>query len=298
MKIKKAIIPSAGLGTRLLPATFAQPKEMLPVGRKPTIQYVVEELANAGISDILIITGRNKRAIEDHFDIDYTLLENLKQHGKNKLLEQMSFLEKLKVNIFITRQSKPTGLADAVLLGEAFIENEPFAVALGDTIIKSSKKNNNYLKRLCEFHLKKNSYGTIGVEPVSLEQVSKYGIIEGNQDNEGIYKVLNLIEKPLPSEAPSNLAINGRYVFNPEIFDCIKKTKIGIGNERQLTDSIRILLDLKKNDIWAICMKKGEKRYDIGNPLDYAKAFIELCLDDSEIKDDLIIFLKKFIKNL
>ncbi|MHA1270783.1 MAG: UTP--glucose-1-phosphate uridylyltransferase [Candidatus Helarchaeota archaeon] len=296
MRIRKAIIPSAGLGTRLLPATFAQPKEMLPVGRKPTIQYVVEELSNAGITDILIITGRNKRAIEDHFDIDYTLLENLKQHGKTKLLEQMSFLEKLKVNIFITRQSRPTGLADAVLLGESFIENEPFAVALGDTIIKSDKKHTNYLKRLCLFHIQENLLATIGVEDVNIEHVSRYGIIDGIEKGEGIYKIKNLIEKPSPDNAPSTLAINGRYVFSPEIFNCIKNTPIGYGNEKQLTDSIKILLD--KGEVWALCMNSGEKRYDIGNPLDYAKAYIELCLDDPEIENELKDFIKKLAQTL
>jgi UTP--glucose-1-phosphate uridylyltransferase len=296
MRIRKAIIPSAGLGTRLLPATIAQPKEMLPVGRKPTIQYVVEELSNAGIRDILIITGRNKRAIEDHFDTDYALLENLEERGKNKLLEEMKFLEKLKVNIFITRQSKPTGLADAVLLGEAFIDNEPFAVSLGDTIIKSSKSHINYLKRLSTFHIQENAICTIGVEEVDIENVSKYGIIDGIKKGNGIYIIKNLVEKPKKEESPSNLAINGRYIFNAEIFDCIKKTKIGFGSERQLTDSIKILLNRGK--IWAIQMNEGEKRYDIGNPLDYAKAYVELSLEDPEISTGLRTFLKELTKKL
>ncbi|MHA1231010.1 MAG: UTP--glucose-1-phosphate uridylyltransferase [Candidatus Helarchaeota archaeon] len=296
MKIRKAIIPSAGLGTRLLPATFAQPKEMLPVGRKPTIQYVVEELSNAGIKDILIITGRNKRAIEDHFDIDYNLLENLRQKGKKKLLEQMSFLEKLNVNIFITRQSRPTGLADAVLLGESFVKNEPFAVALGDTIIKSEMTHNNYLKRLCTFHIEHNPLATIGIEPVEKDQVSRYGIIDGTENDTGIYLIKDLIEKPTPEKAPSTLAINGRYIFNSDIFECIKETEIGIGGERQLTDSIKLLLN--KGEVWGVSMKKGEKRYDIGNPLDYAKAYIELSLEDPEINDDLKIFIKNLANKL
>ncbi|MBD3230091.1 MAG: NTP transferase domain-containing protein [Candidatus Lokiarchaeota archaeon] len=296
MKIKKAIIPSAGLGTRLLPATFAQPKEMLPVGRKPTIQFVVEELANAGIKDILIVTGRNKRAIEDHFDMDHTLIENLRDKGKNKLLKQLQFLKDLNVDIFFTRQSKPTGLADAVLLGEAFIDDEPFVVSLGDTIIKSKNYKSNYLKRLCKFHIEKKSFGTIGVEEIAREEVFRYGIIEGINCDENVIKIKNLIEKPSPDTAPSNLAINGRYVFNPEIFDCIRKTTIGYGNERQLTDSIRLLL--KSGDIWAVKMLEGEIRYDIGNPFDYAKAYIELSLDDPAIKNQLISYLKELIKQI
>ena len=296
MRIRKAIIPSAGLGTRLLPATIAQPKEMLPVGRKPTIQYVVEELSNAGIRDILIITGRNKRAIEDHFDTDYALLENLEERGKDKLLEEMKFLEKLKTNIFITRQSKPTGLADAVLLGEAFIDNEPFAVSLGDTIIKSSKSHTNYLKRLSNFHIQENAICTIGVEEVAIENVSKYGIIDGIKKSNGTYIIKNLVEKPKKEESPSNLAINGRYIFNAEIFECIKKTEIGFGSERQLTDSIKILLN--KGNVWALQMNEGEKRYDIGNPLDYAKAYIELSLEDPEISTGLRTFLKELTKKL
>lgn len=291
MRIRKAIIPSAGLGTRLLPATIAQPKEMLPVGRKPTIQYVVEELSNAGIRDILIITGRNKRAIEDHFDTDYALLENLEERGKNKLLEEMKFLDKLRVNIFFTRQSKPTGLADAVLLGEAFIDNEPFAVALGDTIIKSTKSQTNYLKRLSVFHTKEDALCTIGVEEVDIENVSKYGIIDGIKKDKGTYIIKNLVEKPKKEESPSNLAINGRYIFNAEIFECIKKTKIGFGAERQLTDSIRVLLS--RGSVWALQMNEGEKRYDIGNPLDYAKAYVELSLEDPEISEGLRTFLKE-----
>jgi len=293
--IKKAVIPAAGLGTRLLPATYAQPKEMLPCGRKPTIQYVVEELAAAGVKDILIITGRTKRALEDHFDHDLSLFEKLENSGKIKLLEEMKFIEKLHLNIFFTRQAQPTGLADAIYLAKDFIDNESFYVALGDTIILSNPLG-QFLRRLMKVHSEKSAAGTIGLEKVRKEDVKNYGIISGTQTAEGIWNVKDLIEKPNIKAAPSQLAICGRYIFTSEIFSAIEKTPVGLGNEKQLTDSIIKLLD-EKEEVWGLEMSTGERRYDIGNPTTYAIAFIELSLQDAEISKALKPYLKDLVKN-
>lgn len=297
--IKKAVIPAAGLGMRLLPATYAQPKEMLPCGRIPTIQYVVEELVAAGVKDILIITGRTKRALEDHFDPDFAFLEKLENSGKKELLEEMSFfstLKKSKVNIFFTRQAKPTGLADAIYLAKDFVEEEPFHVALGDTVIYT-KPLGNCLHRLNQVHDKKKSSCTILLEKVKKEETQKYGIINGTKISEGIWQITDLIEKPAPDVAPSQLAICGRYIFTPQIFPAIDKTPKGIGNEKQITDSIKILLK-EGAEIWGIEVDKNEERYDIGDPLTYAVSFIELSLHDPEIRKYLVPYLKNRVKTL
>ncbi|MFX1293429.1 MAG: UTP--glucose-1-phosphate uridylyltransferase [Promethearchaeota archaeon] len=295
MKIKKAVIPAAGLGTRLLPATYAQPKEMLPCGRKPTIQYVVEELVAAGVEDILIITGRTKRALEDHFDPDYSFLNRLKNSGKSTLYDEMKFL-KLGVNFFFTRQATPTGLADAIYLAKDFVGDEPFYVALGDTIIQSNPLG-LYLTQLAELHSKKSSIGTIGLEKVEKKDIYKYGIISGTQKKQGIWKINDVVEKPALEVAPSQIAICGRYVFTPDIFRAIEKTSIGIGSEKQITDSIKILIS-ERSEIWGLEIANDGKRYDVGNPITYAVAFIELCLKDSEIVEFLSSYLKNLVKRL
>lgn len=295
--IKKAVIPSAGRGTRLLPATYALPKEMLPCGVKPTIQYVVEELAAAGIKDILIITGRSKRALEDHFDPDPTLIEALEHAGNNAILEEMPFNEKLKeIHFYFTRQAKPTGLAEAVSLAKEFVDDDPFFVALGDTII-ISQPSGNYLNRLAELHSEQSAVGTIGLEKVPKEDTTKYGVIKGTDYGEGIWEISDLVEKPKIEAAPSQLAICGRYIFNPDLFQAIEKTPIGIGNEKQLTDSIKILID-EGCSIWGLEMDKNEKRYDIGNPFTYSQAFIELSLQDPRINKQLRPYLKDLIKKI
>jgi len=294
--IKKAVIPAAGLGTRLLPATFAQPKEMLPCGRKPAIQYVIEELAAAGVKDVLIITGRAKRALEDHFDPDYSLLETLKNSGKEALHKEMEFLERLDMNFYFTRQAKPTGLADAIYLAKEWVGGEPFIVALGDTIIISEPLG-QYLKRLSKLHREKSSSGVIGLENVVKEDVQKYGIIEGTEETDGKWRIKDLIEKPTPDDAPSQLAICGRYIFTDAIFPAIERTPIGIGHEKQITDSIKILIE-QGAEVWGLLMKGKEKRYDIGNPTTYAIAFIELSLIDPEIGNNLRSYLKDLIKRM
>ena len=294
MKIKKAVIPAAGLGTRLLPATLAQPKEMLPCGKKPTIQYVVEELKAAGVEDILFITGYAKRALEDHFDLGSLI--RFENSGKSEIIKEMqTTFSNLK--FFFTRQEKPIGLADAIGLAKEFVADEPFFVALGDTIIHSDEPG-DYLKRLAQIHSEKSSVGTILLEEVAKIDVKKYGIIEGNKISPRVWQITNLIEKPTPEKAPSQVAVCGRYLFTSEIFKAIKKTEPGVGNEMQLTDSIRILLG-EGREIWGLEIDETkERRYDIGNALTFAMAFIELCLKDREIATDLKPYLKELVKKI
>jgi len=280
MKIEKAVIPVAGLGTRLLPATKSQPKEMLPVGRKPVVQYVVEEIINADISQILFITGRKKTAIGDHFDADPELIKKLKESGKFSLLNDLEY-EKDVSDFYYIRQSVQAGLADAIRLARNFVGKQPFIVALGDSIIRSSD-NSNLLKRMVDVHLKTKSDCTIAVEEVPENDVYKYGIIElKDRGTSNVCEVKDLIEKPEIGKAKSNLAIAARYVFNPVIFDFIDKTMPDDGGELQLTDSIRLMI---KRDYKVHCVKlnEGEKRYDIGNFESYFKAFTDFALLDDK----------------
>ena len=276
MKIEKAVIPVAGLGTRLLPATKSQPKEMLPVGRKPVVQYVVEEIINADIPQILFVTGRKKTAIEDHFDSDAELIKKLKESGKSSLLKDLEY-EKDVSDFYYIRQSVQAGLADAIRLGRNFVGREPFIVALGDSIIRSSD-NNNLLKRMVDVHLKTNSACTIAVEEVPENEVYKYGIIELKDKGS---EVKDLIEKPEIGKAKSNLAIAARYVFNPVVFDFIDKTMPDDGGELQITDSIRLMLQ-NGHKVHCVKLVDGEKRYDIGNFESYFKSFIDFALLDDK----------------
>ncbi len=280
-KITKCIIPAAGLGTRLLPATKSQPKEMVPVGRKPVIQHVVEEAVGAGITEILVITGARKRSIEDHFDRDHQLQQMLKEKGNSALLREIDFLDRLNARIFYTRQSEPTGLADAVLLGESFVGGEPFAVSLGDTIIQSYE-GGSFLWKLIDSHVRSGATATVAVEEVEPERLGRFGVVKPRMIDGLSMRLEDLVEKPSPKEAPSNLAIAARYVFEPDIFDAIRRTPLGYGGERQLTDAIRILLAEGK-PVWAFKLNEREKRHDIGDLRTYATAFVDMCLADPEI---------------
>ena len=267
--IRKAVIPAAGLGTRFLPATKAQPKEMLPVVDKPVIQYVVEEAISSGIEDILIITGTGKRAIEDHFG---------KGELKNEFLDEIDEMMN-NVNLFYTRQREPLGLGDAVYHAKSFVGEEAFALLLGDTItIPGCTKE--MIKKYEEFKT-----SIIAVEEVPREKMSSYGIIKGKEVEGNIHLVEDLVEKPSPEEAPSNLAILGRYILTPRIFDVIERTSPGKGNEIQLTDALRLV----REKIYAYVYKG--KRYDIGNKLDWIKSNIELSLTDERFKSELEHFL-------
>ncbi|MHA1126007.1 MAG: UTP--glucose-1-phosphate uridylyltransferase [Candidatus Heimdallarchaeota archaeon] len=287
----KGIIPAAGLGTRMLPATKSQPKEMLPVAKKPVIQYIVEELEEAGIRDILIITGKDKRAIDDHFDRDPILLADLKRRNKVAQVQDLEALESLDVQIFYVRQAVPTGLADAVYQAKRFVNGEDFVVALGDTIIDSNQKP-HHLNRLINYHKETNAFCSLSTERIPPEHSSRYGILDVTACPEnGHFTVNDLIEKPAIEDAPSDLAICGRYIFKPEIFNFIEKIEQGFGNEKQLTDAIRASRTAGK--IIALELNDDERRYDIGSFSLYAKAFVDMCLKDNEIGPDLRAHLKQ-----
>ena len=262
MSITKAVIPAAGLGTRFLPATKAQPKEMLPIVDKPTIQYIVEEAVASGITDILIITGRNKRAIEDHFDRSIELEMELEHKGKTALLKQVRQISDL-VDVQYVRQKTPQGLGHAILCAKNFVGNEPFAVLLGDDIVDAEVP---CLKQLIDQYDHYN--GTIlGVQKVSQENVNKYGIVKGKALDEHLYMVEDLVEKPSVEEAPSNVAILGRYIITPEIFPLLEKTQPGAGGEIQLTDALKALA--KNKQVWAY--EFAGRRYDVGDKLGFWK---------------------------
>jgi UTP--glucose-1-phosphate uridylyltransferase len=288
MKVRKAIIPAAGLGTRFLPATKAQPKEMLPIVDKPTLQFIIEEAIESGIEEILIITGRNKSSIENHFDKSVELELELEKSGKVELLEEIRKISDM-VNIHYIRQKEPKGLGHAIHCAKSFIGNEPFAVLLGDYIVYNPEKP--CLKQMIEIY---DEYKTtiLGVQEVSADDVSKYGIVDGKNIEDGVYKVKNLVEKPSLEEAPSNIAILGRYIINPAIFNILENVKPGKGGEIQLTDGLK---DLAKIEAMYAYVFKG-KRYDVGNKLGFLEATVEFALRRDEIKDEFLEFLKETVK--
>ncbi|CDR62667.1 UTP--glucose-1-phosphate uridylyltransferase GalU [Staphylococcus schweitzeri] len=283
-KIKKAIIPAAGLGTRFLPATKAMPKEMLPILDKPTIQYIVEEAARAGIEDIIIVTGRHKRAIEDHFDSQKELEMVLKEKGKSELLEKVQYSTEL-ANIFYVRQKEQKGLGHAISSARQFIGNEPFAVLLGDDIVESEVPA---VKQLIDVY-EETGHSVIGVQEVPEADTHRYGIIDPLTKKGRQYEVKKFVEKPAQGTAPSNLAIMGRYVLTPEIFDYLKTQKEGAGNEIQLTDAIERMNN--DNQVYAYDFE-GE-RYDVGEKLGFVKTTIEYALKDDSMREELTRFIKE-----
>jgi UTP--glucose-1-phosphate uridylyltransferase len=288
-KVRKAIIPAAGLGTRFLPVTKASPKEMLPIVDKPTIQYIVEEARKSGIEDILIITSKGKRAIEDHFDAVPELEENLKAKGKKEMLKMVE--ETTGLNMYFKRQSHPRGLGDAVLTAKSFVGNEPFVVMLGDDLMEDKVP---LTKQLVD-SFEETGASTLAVLPVPHEEVSKYGVIDPSEEVEkDLYNVSKFVEKPAVDEAPSNLAIIGRYVLTPEIFNILEKQGLGEGNEVQLTDAIDTLN--KKQRVFAKVFN-GD-RYDVGNKFGFLKTNIEYGLKHPETKDELKTYIKELAKEL
>lgn len=282
MKIKKAIIPAAGLGTRFLPATKAMPKEMLPIVDKPTIQYIVEEAIESGIEDIIIVTGRGKRAIEDHFDHSVALEKILYEKGKFDLLEEVQKSSKL-VDIHYIRQKEPKGLGQAVWCARKFIGNEPFAVLLGDDIVQSEKP---CLKQLMEQYERYNA-SILGVQQVPMVNVSRYGIIEADSIGDRLYSVKSLIEKPIESKAPSNLAIMGRYILNPAIFNILAELEPGAGGEIQLTDALSQLN--KYEAIYAYDF--DGTRYDVGEKMGFIQTTIEMALTHRDLREELLKYI-------
>lgn len=279
----KAVIPAAGFGTRLLPATKSQPKEMLPVYDKPAIQHVIEEAKASGIDDILIVTGRNKRSIEDHFDKSYELEYTLQKSGKDRVLKQVRKITDL-ADVCYVRQKNINGLGDAIACAERHIGDEPFAVLLGDSITRSKTP---LTKQLIDVYNQKNA-SAIAIREVSSDRINRHGIAEASQISDGIYKISNLVEKPSPENAPSNLAVVGRYVLTPDVFDKIRDTEPGFNGEVQLTDALS-----KLDEIYGV-MFAGDV-FNIENRLEWLKSSIDFALGDDEFRDDLIGYMKTFM---
>lgn len=282
MQVKKAIIPAAGLGTRFLPATKAQPKEMLPIVDKPTIQYIIEEAIASGIEEILIITGRNKKCIEDHFDKSVELEMELEKTGKCELLELVKDISDM-VDIHYIRQKEPKGLGHAIHCAKTFVGNEPFAVLLGDDVVDARRP---CLKQLIDCY---DEYKTsiLGVQEVAKENVNKYGIVNGIHIENRVYKVKDLVEKPSIEEAPSNVAILGRYIITPTIFKILENTKPGKGGEIQLTDALRTLIN--QEAMYAYNFEG--RRYDVGDKLGFLEATVEYALKRDDLREDFINYL-------
>lgn len=290
MKIRKAIIPAAGLGTRFLPATKAQPKEMLPIVDKPAIQYIVEEAVASGIEDIIVVTGRGKRAIEDHFDKSYELEDTLEKKMKFDILEEVRGISEL-CNIHYIRQKEPLGLGHAIYCAHRFIGDEPFGVLLGDDIVNGEKPS--LLQLIEEYDQYKSPI--LGVQPVPHEDVSKYGIISINQKlKEDFFSLDDMVEKPKMNEAPSNFAVLGRYILTPDIFEILSKTPPGKGEEIQLTDAIKELNKTKQ--VYAKYFEGN--RYDIGDKFGFIKATVEMALEREDISGQLTKYLEELTASL
>ena len=286
-KVRKAVIPAAGLGTRFLPATKSQPKEMVPVIDKPTIQYVVEEAVGAGITDILVITGRGKRAIEDHFDRNFELEFYLEQGKKNEELEQVQAISEM-ADIHYIRQRDPLGLGHAVSVARQHVGSEPFAVLLGDDIMVDDSK---LLRSMLDVY---DRYGrsVVAVLKVPREDIRNYGCVTPEVMEENLVRIRSIVEKPKPEDAPSNLAVIGRYVFTPEIFDALDRITPGAGGELQLTDAISLLLQTQT--VFGYAFETG--RYDIGKKIDFLRATVELALDRADLGDEFRSFLADLVQ--
>ena len=286
-KVRKAVIPAAGLGTRFLPATKSQPKEMVPVIDKPTIQYVVEEAVGAGITDILVITGRGKRAIEDHFDRNFELEFYLEQGKKHEELEEVQAISEM-ADIHYIRQRDPLGLGHAVSVARQHVGSEPFAVLLGDDIMVDDSR---LLKSMLEVY---ERYGrsVVAVLEVAREDIKNYGCVTPEVMEENLVRVRSIVEKPKPEDAPSNLAVIGRYVFTPEIFDALDRITPGAGGELQLTDAIALLM--KSQTVYGLVFETG--RYDIGKKIDFLRATVELALDREDLGDEFKAFLSDLVQ--
>lgn len=283
-KVRKAVIPAAGLGTRFLPATKAQPKEMLPIVDKPTLQYIIEEAVASGIEEILIITGRNKKSIEDHFDKAVELELELENKGKKDLLEIVQGISNM-INIHYIRQKEPKGLGDAIYCARHFIGDEPFAVMLGDDIVDNEVP---CLKQLMDAY---EEYRTtiLGVQKVDMKDTDKYGIIAAKHIEDRVYKVKDLVEKPEPGKAPSNIAILGRYIITPEIFDILEDLPEGKGGEIQLTDALK---ELSRKEAMYAYNFQG-RRYDVGDKLGFLEATVDFALKRPELKEGFMQYLRK-----
>jgi len=294
MSVDIAVVPVAGRGTRLLPVAKSQPKEMLPVGRKPVVQYVVEELARCGVGRLLFITGPGKTAIENHFDIDTELIANLRETGKEELLAELAF-EREDLEYFYTRQRRQLGLGHAVLCARPVVGNQPFVVALGDSIIGLHAQSRIVREMIDEFEAS-GAGAVIAFEEVPHEEVVQYGIASPRNGTTELFELNDLIEKPGLNEAPSNLAVAARYVFSPDIFDYLAETPPGKGGEIQVTDAIRMLIRSGRT-VLGMRLPPSEKRFDIGNFESYFEAFAEFALADPQYGPNLREHLEKLMND-
>jgi UTP--glucose-1-phosphate uridylyltransferase len=298
--VEIAVVPVAGLGTRLLPATKSQPKEMLPVGRKPVVQYVFEELTAAGMKQILFVTGQGKASIENHFDANEELVQVLRETGKEELLADLAF-DRAPVQFFYTRQRKALGLGHAVLTARSFVGNRPFAVALGDSIIGLDSRStplsagsSDVVARMARVFEEEDAAAVIAVEEVPSSETHRYGIVSPRNGTGELFELADLVEKPRPGSAPSHLAIAARYVLAPSIFDALDQTRAGVGGEIQLTDAIRRLMH-DGGRVFAMRLGHAERRFDIGNLESYFRAFAEFALADPQYGEGLRRFLEQLL---
>jgi UTP--glucose-1-phosphate uridylyltransferase len=291
--VDTAVVPVAGLGTRLLPATKSQPKEMLPVGRKPVVQYVAEELAQAGIARLLFVTGSGKAAIENHFDADAELIEELRRRGQEERLRALAF-ERASLRYFYTRQREIVGLGNAVLCAQSFVGDQPFVCALGDSIIGAPAPS-AVVRRMTDCFASKGAAAVVAFEEVAPEDVVHYGIAQPKGDRADVFPLADLVEKPSRQEAPSTLAVAARYVFSPAIFPVLARTPPGKGGEIQLTDAIRLLI-AEGASVYGVRLGPGERRFDIGNFASYFRAFVELALADEEEGPELRAYLARLLR--
>lgn len=287
--VRKAVIPAAGLGTRFLPATKSTPKEMLPLVDKPTVQYIVEEAVASGIEEILIITGRTKRAIEDHFDKSYELEAELEKHNKTELLEEVQKISNM-VNVQYIRQKEALGLGHAILCAKTFVGSEPFAVLLGDDVVDNDPP---CLRQMIDVY-EKEGVSVLGVQTVAQSEVSKYGIVDGEKIGDRLYNVRSMVEKPATDKAPSNVAVLGRYIITPEIFALLEKTAPGAGGEIQLTDALCALAKEQR----MVAYDFIGRRYDVGNRMGFLEATVELALKRDDLKAPFSAYLKEIVKGL
>ena len=289
MRIRKAIIPAAGLGTRFLPATKASPKEMLPVVDKPVIQYVMEEAVAAGIESVLIVTGRGKDAIENHFDVSYELERFLEEKGKTEELAVVREIAAM-VEVSYIRQKEALGLGHAVLCGKTWAGNDPFAVFLGDDIVVSERP---CIRQMMDVFEERHA-SVLGVMEVPREQTGKYGIVAGERESDRLIRVTEMVEKPAPSEAPSTTAVVGRYILTPAIFEALGRTGRGAGGEIQLTDAIRLLME--REPVYALTFEG--RRYDTGDRLGFLEASVEIALSRPDLKGPFAAYLKRLVAGL
>lgn len=286
MKVRKAVIPAAGFGTRMLPASKSVPKEMLPIYDKPTLHHIVKEVVDSGITDILIIISKDKGSIEDYFDVNFELEYELNKKS-SEISREIHELSKM-ANIYTIRQKKKNGLGDAIKYAESFVGDEPFAILLGDDIIYNTSDELPCIKQMADIYEKEET-PVLGVQEVSWDDVDKYGIVNGVKTSDRITEVESLVEKPSREEATTNLAILGRYIVTPDIFPILHETKPGKNNEIQLTDALNKLAEKRK----MIAYDFIGKRYDVGNKLGFVKATVDFALNDEKIKDELLEFLRE-----